>query len=476
MGRSVPVRPYRSRSILHVTIGALAFLAVRPVGPVERAFDLVLGPARVLQELAGPVAWLQSRDVHALEPDQRARADAELEAHRALERAVLEMARPADPALVLGLAERGVRTVRAEVVEHLRDKDRVVVRLEEPAHVRHGLPVVCGDSFVGLVDLETPVDPRRAPQDVEVVLLCSREARIGARVAADQDRLPCELVVGGVTPAAEVRLDVHNPSNRGSTAGEARVWEPSDEGFAYLANGFRLGCLGLDRVPYDGFLPASAARQVLGVIPELDFGSGLYQVLVLLPPNAPAGPGAAAARGSLLEDGDWRACRLAVRGEPSPWRRGRKLLLGRAHGIEEGAAVASGVRFVGRVQHAGWASSDVLLFTDPGFRIPALAMVHDARGERPWVLGEIETVRAVGSAAVSVRWSATLPLSGPGSVPATLWTGSGARGVPRGLLLGTTELPGGAGPHELEIALPDGGEEAARTFVRWKRPAQEGRS
>ena len=467
------MRPSRSRSLLHVTIGALAFLAVRPVGPVERALDLALAPVRLLQELAGPLAWLQSRDVHALEPEERARRDAELEAHRALERAVLEMARPADPELGHRLVERGVRTVRAEVVERLRDKDRVVIRLEEPAHVRHGLPVVCGDSFVGLVDLETPVDPRRGPEDVEVVLLCSREARIGARVAADQDQLPCELVVGGVTPAAEVRLDVHNPSNRGSTAGEVRVWEPSaGEGFAFLANGFRLGRLGLDRVPLGELLPASAARRVLGVVPELDFGSGLYQVLVLLPPGAGSSPPVAPARGSLLEDGNWREGRLAVRGEPSPWRRGRKLLLGGKDGIEEGAALASGVRFVGRVERVAWASSDVLLFTDPGFRIPALAMIQDGRGERPWVLGEIETLRGVGRGAVRVRWPAALPIPGPGSVRATLWTGSGARGVPRGLLLGTAELPGGAGPHELEIALPDGGREPARTFVRWTRPEE----
>ena len=47
-----------------------------------------------------------------------------------------------------------------------------------------------------------------------------------------------------------------------------------------------------------------------------------------------------------------------------------------------------------------------------------------------------------------------------------LWTGSGERGMPRGLLIGTTELPLGPGPHELHVYPATAGGEPARLSVR----------
>lgn len=470
--RAHPLRPSQSRSLLYVTIGALAFLAVRPIGVAERALDLALAPTRWLAELAGPLGWLQSRDVHAADPARRARAADELALRDELERMVLEMAAPS-PALAATLAERGVGTMRAEVVERPRELDRIVLRVEDPARVRHGLPVVCGDGFVGTVDTVTPLSRERPRDHVEVALITGRDARIGGLVAADDAGRRCELVVGGLSPAAEVRLDIHNPSDRARRTGLVRVWEPDPtEPLTRLANDFVLGALAVDPVEERDPVPGVPPRTVPGLRPALDYRAGLYQVLVLLPPGEPRPKPPAAGDG--FGDGRWRPVRLALRAEPSPWRRGRKLIGGARDGIEVGAALASGVRFYGRVSRVGATTADVMLLADRGFRVPVLARVEHPDGARPHVMGELVSLGDA-SGRLLLRWRATVPFHDAFPQPATLWTGSGARGVPRGLLLGSTTIPPGPGPHVLALEPPPGGVEPARLVVRVdERPAPEG--
>lgn len=462
------MRSSQSRSLLYVTIGALAFLAVRPIGVAERTIDLLLAPTRWLAELAGPLGWLQSRDVHAADPARRAQRTEEFELRRELEQMVLEMAAPS-PALAVKLAERGVGTLRAEVVERPRELDRVVLRVEDPARVRHGLPVVCGDGFVGTIDLETPLDRKRPVDQVEVVLITGKDARIGGLIAADEAGSRCELVVGGLSPAEEVRLDLHNPSDRARRTGLVRVWEPDpSERFTRLANDFVLGTLAVDPIEERDPLPGVPPRMVLGVRPELDYRAGLYQVLVLLPPEDPRPRPPATGDG--FGDGRWQPARLALRAEPSPWRRGRKLVGGSRRGIEVGAALASGVRFYGRVSRVGATTADVMLLADRGFRIPALARIEHPDGVHPHVMGELVSLGDA-SGRLLLRWRATVPFHDAFPQPATLWTGSGARGVPRGLLLGSTTIPPGPGPHVLALEPPREGDEPAQLFVRVRETA-----
>ena len=473
------MRPSQSRTVLAVAVGALAFQSLRPVEPVERGLDLVLAPTRLLAELAGPLRWAGGQRLFASDAARARRLAEERGAGAALERAVLAMAAPEDPTILAALAERGIGVLHAEVVDRPRELDRVVLRVGDPARVRHGLPVTSGDNLVGWIDLETPLVPDRPASEVEVVLVTGRDARVGARVDVAVDELPCELVVGGLTPAPALRLDVHNPSNRSTRSGRVRLNEPQDgEGFAWLANGFHLGELGVDEVPLADRPPGAPPARVLGIRPGLDYEAGLYQVLVLLPPGSPAprpDP-----RPAAVDDGGWRRARLAVRGEPAAWRRGRKLLLGARGGLELGAAVASGPRFVGRVTRLAWTTADVTLVADEGFRVPALAMarrpgtaspgaLEPSEALEPHVLGELVSLGPGEPGHVLLRWSGTLPLEGDTPLPATVWTGSGAPGVPRGLLLGTTELPPGPGPHLLDLRLAHGDEEPRSLVVRAPR-------
>lgn len=462
------LRPSRARTLYVLSIAGLAALAVRPSARVDRALDGALVPTRLLAELAAPLGWLQGRDVHAADPARRLRDRSEREEHRRLEAAVLRSADPTDPELAASVA--GLRAVRAEVIERPDGQmDRVRLWLEDPTLVRDDYPVVCGDCFVGLVDLEATRGAHLPPEVVEARLVTGASFRVGAEVLSggpgtDGGPQPCRLVVGGLAPRAGVFLDVHNPSDRSRRAGRVVVREPAGAGGrSDLANGFVLGELLLERVVPAGGDPERDGKDVLGIAPELDYATGLHQVLVLVPAEERAvrrddGP-------DVFDDGRWLPARLFLRGDPSPWRAGRKLALGRRHGVERGAALASGARFAGRVVRAGLVTSDVSLVADPGLRVPAIALLQEGGVERPHVLGELTSLGGAGGE-VRFLWPATVPLEGAAPRRARVWTGSGEGGVPRGLLIGDAELPAGAGPHVLHVTLPEGGDEPKGLAVR----------
>ncbi|MCP3916766.1 MAG: hypothetical protein GY711_14515 [bacterium] len=461
--------PSRTRTFHWTLCLVLALLAIRPIALVDRLFAIALAPTRVLAELAGPIGWLQSRRVLAAGPgDDVVRA--EVARHHALEQAVLDSALPSP-----GYLPAGARAVHAEVIGRRRDDlDTIEIRVEDMAGLRAGLPVVSGDCFVGLTEvLPDPGDPRYRHGLATVRLITARDSRIGA-LSSDESSgaATCQMVVGALAPRADaLHLDVHNPADRSVQSGEVVVYEPEGlrEGLAYIANGFLLGDLVLEPVYPIGprgepIVEERFAKSVLGVRPRLDYATGLYQVLVLTPDAGAAGP--ARQREDVLEDGLWTLARMPLRGEPSPWREGRKLGIGTRHGVRAGAALASGARLVGRVLRSGPVAADVALLADPGFSVLAIAMVETGGEPTAHVLGRLRGLGRARDGTLRFEWPATLPLAGAGEVRAEIWTGSGERGVPRGLLIGASALPRGAGPHVLHVSPPDAGAEPARIAVR----------
>ncbi len=441
-------------------------LALRPVEPLERGLDWLLLPVRGMEALAAPLAWLQGRRVHAADESTLA-----LRREEALEQAELEdalrfMARPEELAL-----PAGVVGLRAEVVQrpggHL---DRLLVRVEDPSVIEQDLPVISGDSYVGRVDLDaTRRDARLAPDLYYVELVTGAEFRVGAVT----DDGACRMVVGGLAPLGDVRLGVHNPEDPSRSEGRVVVSEPPlVEGRGDLANGFHLGRLLAEQPD-----PSAPRRRLVGLVPELDYATGLHQLLVLLPPDAPRPK--RRLRIPLEHDGHWAPVHFAVRGEISPPREGRPLARGRLQGVRDGAALADGTRLVGRVLHAGLFESSVALLGDPGLPIPALALLRTPEGLRIHVLGRLWCLGRDGNT-VRLLWPAVLPLETPlettaqgeDSIPARIWTGSGEALMPRGLLLGDARLPVGPGPHVLTLTLPPGAEDPAGVRVRLGQEGQ----
>lgn len=438
------MRPSRARTLQLAAAGAFAVLAVRPIEPLERGLDWLALPVRGLGELARPIAWFQSDDIRAGVSAERS---AELEEQARLEDEMYRMARPRDR----GLPQGQVPTLRAEVVErpdgHL---DRLLIRVEDPSVVHADLPVVSGNVYVGRLDIAATRDDSNLPADLFFVqLVTGARFRIGARMLQSS----CRMVVGGLAALPGTRLAVHNPSDRSRRHGRVVVDEPHlADGRGDLANGFRLG-----ELVEEASDPELPLQRLPGLVPEIDYATGLHQVLVLLPEDSPE-PIARELR-PLAEDGRWLPARLLVRGEISPKREGIPLALGRLDGVRTGAAMASGTRFAGRVLRAGVVQSDVGLLGDPGLTVSALAMIETGRGRRAQVLGQLECLGRDG-ALVRVRWPARTPLDPAefpeGQVSARVWTGSGEALVPRGLLLGDAILPVGPGPHEFDLQLPEG--------------------
>ena len=443
----------RSRTLYFGLAGALAVVAVRPIGIVDDVIDVAVLPARVLGELALPLTFWHERVAYAgnsIDDTVRVREQFEREA---LEHAVFDSA----------LSRRfdlptGVRGLHGEVVARARnDLDRIVVRVASDPALRPGLPVVSGDYFVGIVEA-VPAADGLDWVEIEVQLVTDADARIGGLIDEDQRGESCQLVVGGLAPRSDrIDLDLHNPSNRGSEAGSILVYEAPElvDGPSWLANGFMLGELYFER-------DERATRR--GVRPGLDYQTGLYQVLVLMPEEVES------QRVGALPSfpDDWEPVRFMLRADPSAWRDGRKLSIGRLQGIDVGAAVASGIRMIGRVAHSSWLSADVRLVGDRGFRVNALALIGDGESERPHVMGRVRSLGRDEHGDLLFEWPTVLPLEyggGTDFVEARLFTGSGERGVPRGLLLGDAVLPTGPGPHVFSVRQPEGAREPVDLLV-----------
>lgn len=454
-----------------------AFLALRPVGPLDRLVGLVALPTRVLAPtgiLSVPFARLGSgavpEDVRGQEADLSLR----------LERAVLRSAWPESVEISAGVvpvpgevdARKGVR------------RDHITVRVIDAGPIRIDHPVVAGDVYVGRVEriphrqptpdrpgfldrmlrrLGLSRPPASPPKDIiEVALITGADERVGALIPRDQDDRRCRLVVGGLSPRRDrVWLAAHNPESRATVSGNVLVKEPFGRvnGFDSLAEGFALGELKVE--PY---LPEgdTVTRDVLGVEPPLDFEAGLNQVLVLTDtqdvaavrargvlPSDRAGAGALAV--PVRQSQRWLPVRLFGVGDTSPWRSSARLDLGRRSGLVRGAAVVDGVRLVGRVARSDAAGSTVAWLDDPGFAVDVMAQALDDPDGEPLVLGRVsmtgrtsDRLEVLWSPANQERYAAWWDAARKGDaelVPVRLWTGSGMVGTPRGLLVGQAALP-----------------------------------
>jgi len=460
------LRTSRSRTLYHLSLAGLAFLALRPVAPLVRALDVLLAPSALLSHLCAPLAWVGGRPAIAGEGQEEAAHEAQL----ALEQAVLASAEPQDPSRVERLA--GLRALRAEVSGRPHnDRDRIWLRLaraDQVSRLRTGDAVVSGDAFIGIVDVEAS---RLAPQvgAVEVRLVTGAQFRVGAEVDPEDSRFTGpivgrrRMVVGGLAPHPDrVLLAVHNPEQPGGVGARVLVREARrDGGRTHLANGFVLGVL--ERGVPAAWAHASARlaeESVLGIQPVMDFAHGLHQVLILTDAEPEARADTASDVVLPVQDtAAWRSTQLLLRGEVSPLRSGRKISSGSMNGVSVGAAVSAGSHLLGRVVRVGPLGADLSLVADPGLRISTIALVQDGAGLIPHVLGQLTSLGPGPAGRVRFHWPATLPLAAPSGAASgaglqvQLWTGSGDAGLPRGLLVGEARLPFGPGPHVVEVRL-----------------------
>jgi cell shape-determining protein MreC len=450
----------RSRTLLLIVFFFLAAFSLRKQSEVADRLEDLFRPARALRSLAAPLVWLSAREVRAAESALAAGEDARRAAARAVLEAAQVSAAPSERSLSQG---RGV--VHAEVVDRLEDDpDRVVVHFAAEATVEPGMPVVCGDYYVGRV--ASVQGPGRGEATVDLVT--RRDFRVGGVAQGTAANEPPLLVVGGLVPRGPEKGDrllaVHCPSDPDLAAGEIRVREtdagPVDR-FRGLADGFLLGWI--ERVRRGG-------GAITAVRPGLDYESAVSQIGILCPSAvAPAGPDLA--RDPFL-DARWLDASFALPGDASFWREGRVLLAGYREGVREGAALAVGASFLGTVASAGPTTSKVALLGDPGLELTALACLQDPSAP-PLPIGRLVSLgrdRADGS--LRLRWNPSVAIGLASDVASVvLYTASGHRSVPPGLRIGTTELPRGRGPFVLRVRQEADGLGLTRARV-WREIAE----
>lgn len=444
----------RARTLYAVLVLGLAALALEPSPRIERALDACLLPTRALAELAAPLEWLASPEVRAAEADLARDAATARARAEALFLDEQDAALPTRAELALGR-----RFVHGEVVRRGEgDLDSIVVRLASLDGIEAGMPVVAGDHYVGRVTRALD----EAAREVAVALVTGKSFFVGAEVVDPGDdsvsRAPVELTAGGLAPRVggdegSLELAVHNPSRKPSSGGLVVVREPrfpaperglahtGADRFAELADGFRLGLL--ERVALDG------GAHVFRIRPGLDYQSGLFQVLVVAP--ADGGPSERRLALDTFEPEAWVPLSALPGGEIDARRRGRRFTLPFGAPLARGAAIAWAGHFLGRVERCDAVGVDARWLGDPGLVLAALARVE---GEaRPFALGELVSLGEQDEdGAIRLRWNARVALGGEGGpARAELFTGSGVEGVPRGLYLGTAELPRGSGRHFITL-------------------------
>ncbi|MBL8863124.1 MAG: hypothetical protein JNK02_14100 [Planctomycetes bacterium] len=442
------------RTVVLAGLCVLAALSLHPFPPVERACELLFVPARWARELLRPWGWLAAGEVRAALDAAAAAFETERAQARALLAAQIESALPADPALRAGRS-----FLVAEVLERdPTDPDLLRVRFPPGAGVEADMPVVLGEAYVGRV---RAVDDRRAGEGL-VELVTDAGLRVGA-VVLDGAPEPAALVVGGlVDPRArrgQALLLGARHESRPVVGGAVVVREIGDGPRAArraAADGFRLGEL---RVL------AERGRPVLGVEAPLEFRHGLSLVAIVGGPElATAGPLLA---DDAYEDARWTAARVALAGDSSPRRRTRHLSFPRASRVEDGAAVAVGARFVGRVLQAADGRAVAAWLGDPALAFRAAALVEGA-GE-PLHLGRLISIGLAADGAVLLEWTAREDRAGVAPRPAgraRIATSSGDRGVPAGLWVGTCDLPAGPGRHILRVVPAEDAAGLLRARVR----------
>ncbi len=427
-----------SRVLFLLAFAAFAVFSLRPESAVDRGLELAVSPLRALTELAAPLTWLRVGEAHAAQDRMKATADSETALRKSLFADEWRFTLPSEPAL-----RAGRRFVRGEVIgRDEKDLDRVEVQLESSSSkgVEVGMPVIAGDNYVGRVASIDRVHDGR----VKIDLVTRRQSFVGARVASGEDPLGARIVVGGVTSASRLarraNLAVHHPERGEIVRGRVRVDETWSklEPFARLSKDFVLG--DLESEPIGG----------VGVRPAIDYSSGLFHVAIVLPADAARDPERELV--DVLESDRWVRARVLSQRDPSPSRCGLVIAAGSSDGVAVGSAVVFGTRLVGKVGAVERWSSKVELLADRGFTVNAVARLTEV--DRPAVLGALSSEgRRAEDGALDWTWTSPSELAvADASVDAVLFTGSGDRRVPRGLILGAAWLPSSA-REALEIRL-----------------------
>jgi len=422
----------RSRTLYLIALLALIVCSLRPEGHVDAAVDFLFAPAEALGVLAAPMRWLSAGAVRAAESDVETSAQSEMDASRALVAAERSSARPTEKSLS---SDRGF--VLAEVVEYVdKHRDEVSIAYNSRASLAPGMPVVCGDAYVGRVKSLCAGKPGCAI----VALVTGSSFRVGALVECDGESgaaRTSELVVGGLAnrraSGEGLRLAAQFRSDRTIDHGLVRVDESDAleaEPCRKLANGYVLGDLA----------PSASPDEPPSVEPRLDYNGGLSEVAVVYPD--PSIDGGVFARDP-FDGAAWIDVPLVVHGTASCWRAGAELAAGTSRGIAERAALAIGPRLVGRVAHAEWRRSDAILLGDPGFQVNVTAAVEGV--EHPLSLGRLTSL-GVDRATGEIVWRAEVAWPGAkieSASPrrATLFTAAGDLGIPAGLWIGTADIP-----------------------------------
>jgi hypothetical protein len=447
----------RSRTFYFIILLALVVYSLRPEARVDAFVDVLFAPAQGLRVLVAPLRWIHGGEVRAALDDAEHSAPAEIEASRALLLAEQSSARPKDRSLSV---DRGF--VLAEVIDKVPKRpDEVVIAFNPEAVLARGMPVVCGDVYVGRVKSVDPGTPGRA----QVALVTGSAFRVGARVEAEGEGAArsADLVVGGlvnrrIAGGEGVHLAAQFSSDRSIESGVVRVFERDAleaEPYRKLANGYLLGTLKPSAVP-EVKQPSIEAL--------LEYEGGLTEVAVLSPD--------AAISGDLLvrdpfDARAWIETSLVLDGNPSAWRVGSKIAAGSARGLSERAALALGPRLVGRVTNVGVWTSEAILLGDPGFQVNVLARIDGLAA--PLALGRLTSLGfdpQTGDVLLRANGKLPRPKSEDGrALAATLFTGSGDLGVPPGLWIGTTEIPVEASANRLAVRAPQAGRGLARLAV-----------
>lgn len=433
---------YARALYLVIFVAAIVF-SLRPSAAVDRTLDAWLSPVRLFAELAAPFEWVRSGRVEAAEQSLAARADEETALRRELHADEWRFTLPQNAALAAGR-----RFVRGDVVgRDPASRDVLEVHLEsgDVSGIERGMPVIAGDAYVGRVARFEPDRPGPGRPDsgrpdsgqsgvVWIELVTARGAFVGARAEVAATGRSGALVVGGVAGssanAARAYLAVHHPEDPELFEGRVTVDETWSrfERFANESRGFELGFLERD--------PTGAAA----VRPTLDYQNGLFHVAVVCPEDVARAP--ESAHVDELESGRWVRARVLSSRDPARAFGGVVLGAGSSDGVQVGAAVVFGTRLVGRVRSVARWSAKVDLLGSRGFELGAVARVSS--DERPLALGAIRSRgEREPSGACRFDWLAPRPLFGESgeSSAAIVFTGSGDRGVPRGLLVGRTALP-----------------------------------
>jgi hypothetical protein len=435
----------RSRTLFLIGLAVLIALSLSPSERVEVVVDRVLGPLRHVGDLARPFTWFSRAGVLAAEQDAERALDEERAESRAILRAAESAAMPAQESL-----RRGHTLVAAYVILHAEKRaDEILVRFPPDAEVTAGLPVVCGEAYVGRV---TALDPDH-PGVGLVMLVTDKVFRVGAVVGPDDTGV--RLVVGGLiakalrAKGAPLELAAQFPDRSEPPNGLVRVLEGTS-GDPAPADGFLLGTLLVRRLR--GF-------RVLAVRPVLDFEHGLDHLAIVCPLRTASAPLAL----DPFDDASWIDVRCLLAGNASPLRRTRTITAGTRERLRPGAALAIGARFIGRIERASPLVADAALIGDPGMAFSALAKVEGRA--QPLVLGRLVSLgldRESGEALL--RWEAVVPLPSElgHAAGAELYTAAGESDVPPGLKVGRTTLPAGTGPFVLRVILA----QDARALVR----------